>query len=128
MNEESTSRYARERLALAISFVLGVGLLYLSSREGIPKFWEKLSEAVGTALMLVVVMDVFFKTLIKTLHSMDHEGQRLGKEWVANSNRWLAESEKLATKEAQEQMARSIKTLLEKVERLDRSLKAPPGS
>ena len=128
MNEESTSRYAGERLALAISFVLGVGLLYLSSREGIPKFWEKLSEAVGTALMLVVVMDVFFKTLIKKLHSMDHEGQRLGKEWVANSNRWLAERGKLATKEAQEQMARSIKALLEKVEQIDRSLKAPPGS
>jgi hypothetical protein len=57
-------RYIRERLALLVALLLGLGFLYVSSLEHIDKFFEKLTEAIGVALVLVVVRDVWVKALL----------------------------------------------------------------
>ena len=87
------------------------------------KFWEKSAEALGTALILLVVMDIFFKALIAKVHAIDHEGQRSGKEWLEERRSRQAENEKLATKEAQEHMAQSLNTLLRKVDQVEQTVK-----
>jgi hypothetical protein len=71
-------------------------------------------------------MDVFFRALMTRLHSEGHERQLLAHEWLDQRKRRQAEAEKLATKEAQEQIAHSIEALLEKVEQLERSVNALP--
>ena len=72
MPDGTAPRYQRERLTFWVALFVGLRLLYWSSETGLPKFWEKLTESVGEALILACVIDFFFKGVVAEARLRDH--------------------------------------------------------
>jgi hypothetical protein len=125
---KAKSRYIRERSFLfLIAFPAGVCLLCVSSHYDFDKFTEKFTEALGLALMLVVVMDVCFKMLLEKVRSKDHEAQLLAHEWLQDAKLWKSQNEAKNKAAAQEAIVASLKALDTKLEQLSRDIAALSG-
>ncbi len=91
-NIEFRSREPSERLLLLGALLAGCVLLFVSTEHKVwSEFWALLAEVVGTALVLVVVMDVFFAFITSKARERDEEHRRLAREWLADAQEWLNE-------------------------------------
>ena len=116
------SRYLRERLLLVAALLFGLGLLYVSSLEHINKFIEKLTEAIGVALVLVFVMDVSFKMLLAKVRSKDHEAQQLAHEWLTQAESWKSQMDARINELAQDRIRLSLDAINDRLGQIERAL------
>ena len=117
-------RYPKERATLLVTLVVGVVLLWYSVQLKDPDFWHKFAEVVGTALVLVVVIDVFYNELLYFVRWWDRKIQLEMKGLLAEQHdRRLAET----MKQEAEALARApepMRALGAKIDRIDLALAA----
>jgi hypothetical protein len=118
MPDDTAPRYQRERLTFWVAFFVGLGLLYWSSVADLPKFWDKLTESVGQALILACVIDFFFKGVVAQARLRDHKTQDDLRQVLGGWKKWMADRE---LQEPWERTQRALAAIEEKLERLDRS-------
>jgi len=117
MPDDSKPKYARERGLFWLALAVGLGLLYLSTRDRIGRFPTKLAEVIGTALILACVMDAFFRSLVALVRARDHRDQDARRALLAG---WAARKAEYREADATAQELsgplRAIEARLEKIE------------
>lgn len=115
-NEQPRALLPWERLVLCLSGVVGLLLLFLSTSYETHKFLAKLAEVIGTALILVVIVDVWFAQIRFKATRKDREQITEAENVLADVRKYLDGAKHQATEDRLRDIQRTVKRLSETME------------